>query len=162
MLYTFFEGESQYFFVCKDDANSKIVSTALELAKQNQVVIVTDDTDVAVILLHHRKEDLKDIFFMSGSKCCSIKVAQSRFGDIKEHLFMHAWTGCDSTSATFGKGKPTFTKLQKKLWKLQNVSDIMNDYWATENDVGEAAVVAFIEIYGGSLESNLTKLGYSP
>lgn len=62
MLSTFFEGESQYFFVCKGDADSKIVSTALELAKQNQVVIVTDDTDVAVILLHHRKEDLKDIF----------------------------------------------------------------------------------------------------
>ena len=38
----------------------------------------------------------------------------------------------------------------------------MNDYWATENDVGEAAVVAFIEIYGGSVESNLTKLRYSP
>ena len=75
---------------------------------------------------------------------------------------MHAWTGCDYTSATFGKGKSTFIKVQKKLWKLQNVSDIMNDYWATENDVGEAAVVAFIEIYGGTVESNLTKLRYSP
>ena len=52
-------------------------------------------------------------------------------------------------------------KLLKKSWKLQNVSDIMNDYWVTENDVDEAAVVAFIEIYGGRMESNLTKVRYS-
>ena len=52
-------------------------------------------------------------------------------------------------------------KLLKKSWKLHNVSDIMNNYWATENDVTEAAVPAFIEIYGGSMESNLTKLRYS-
>ena len=37
----------------------------------------------------------------------------------------------------------------------------MNNYWATENDVGEAALATFIEIYGGSVESNLTKLKYS-
>ena len=50
------------------------------------------------------------------------------------------------------------------LWKRktkQNVSDIMNDYWVTENDVGEAAVAAFIEIYGGRMESNLTKVRYN-
>ena len=69
--------------------------------------------------------------------------------------------GCGSTSATFGKGKPAFMKLLKKSWKLHNVSDIMNNYWATENDVTEAAVTAFVEIYGGSMESNLTKLRYS-
>ena len=104
----------------------------------------------------------KIYFFISGNKYWSIKDAQCRSGDIKEHLlFIHAWSGCDSTSATFGKGKPTFTKLLKKSWKLQNVSDIMNKYWVTENDVSEAAIAAFIEIYGGSAESNLTKLRYS-
>ena len=76
-------------------------------------------------------------------------------------MFIHASSGCDSTSAIFGKGKPIFMKLLKKSWKLQNVSDIVNDYWVTENDVDEAAVVAFIEIYGGRMESNLTKVRYS-
>ena len=32
---------------------------------------------------------------------------------------------------------------------------------SSEVAVGEAAVEAFIEIYGGSVESNLTKLRYS-
>ena len=143
MLSISFIANSQDVFVCKGDANSEIALTALELAKENQMVVVADGTDVAVMLLYHLKENLKDIFFMSGNKCWSIKDAQCRFGDIKEHLlFIHAWSGCDSTSATFSKGKPTFLKLLKKSWKLQNVSDIMNEYWATENDVGEAAVAA--------------------
>ena len=162
LLPTSFMADSQDLCVCKGDADSKIASTALELTKENQMLIVADDTDVAVLLLHHWNEDLKDIFFMNGNKCWSIKDTQYRFGDIKEHLlFIHLWSGCDSTYATFGKEKPTFMKLLKKSWKPQNVSDIMNYYWATENDVCEAAVAALIEIYCGSVESNLTKLRYT-
>ena len=148
-----------FLFAKEGDADSKIASTTLELAKKNQVVVVADDPDVAVMLLHHWEEDLKDIFFMSGNKCWSIKDAQRRLGDIKDHLlFIDAWSECDSTSAAFGKGKPTFMELLLKMsWKLQNVSDIINDYWSMEN-VGEAAVAPFIEIYGGSAESDLTKL----
>ena len=72
---------------------------------------------------------ISKIFFLSGNKCWSIKDAKRRFGDTKEHLlYIDAWSDSDSTSATFGKGRPTFMKLLKKLWKLQNVSDIMNDY----------------------------------
>ena len=79
LLSTSFIADSQDVFVYKGDADSKIASTALELTKENQVVVVTDDTDVPVMLLHHCKEDLKDIFFMSGNKRWSIKDAQCRF-----------------------------------------------------------------------------------
>ena len=154
-----FKADSQDVFVCKGDANSKIASTALEFAKEKKWLLWL----MTQLLQLCWKEDLKDIFFMSGNKCWSIKDAQCRFGDIKEHLlFIHAWSGCNSTSATFGKGKPAFMKLLKKSWKLQNVSNIMNVYWALENDVGESAIAAFIELYGGNVESDLTKLRYRP
>ena len=42
-----------FLFAKEGDADSKIASTTLELAKKNQVVVVADDTDVAVMLLHH-------------------------------------------------------------------------------------------------------------
>ena len=143
-----------FLFAKEGDADSKIASTTLELAKKIKWLLWLM-TDIAVMLLHHWEEDLKDIFFISGNKCWSIKDAQRRLGDI---LFIDAWSECDSTSATFGKGKLTFMELLLKMsWKLQNVSDIINDYWSMEN-VGEAAVAPFIEIYGGSAESNLTKL----
>ena len=40
-----------FLFAKEGDADSKIASTALELAKENQVVVVADDTDVAVMQL---------------------------------------------------------------------------------------------------------------
>ena len=98
LLSTSFKADSQHVFVCKGDADSKIGSTALELAKENEVIVVVDDTDVAVMLLHHWKEYLKAIFVMSGNKYWSIKDAECRFGDTKEHLpFLNVWSGCDST-----------------------------------------------------------------
>ena len=42
-LSTSFKADSEDVFVCKVDTNSKIASTALELAKENQVVVVADD-----------------------------------------------------------------------------------------------------------------------
>ena len=91
LLSTFFKADSQDVFACKGDGDSKIASIDLELAKENQVVVVADDTDVAVMLLHQWKEDLKDTFFMSENKCWSIKNAQCKSGDISEYLlFIHA------------------------------------------------------------------------
>ena len=40
-----------FLFAKEGDADSKIASTALELAKEDQVVVVADDTDLAVIQL---------------------------------------------------------------------------------------------------------------
>ena len=40
-----------FLFAKEGDADSKIASTALELAKENQEVVVADDTDVAVMQL---------------------------------------------------------------------------------------------------------------
>ena len=83
-----FKADSQDVFVCKGDANSKIASTALEFAKEKKWLLWL----MTQLLQLCWKEDLKDIFFMSGNKCWSIKDAQCRFGDIKEHLlFIHAW-----------------------------------------------------------------------
>ena len=78
--------------------------------------------------------------------------------DLKKHLlFIHAWSGCDSTSAILGKGKPSFLKLVKKSTVVQSASDTMSDYWATK-EVGHAAVKIFTELYGGTTESSLRKM----
>ena len=37
-------------------------------------------------------------------------------------LFVHAWSGCDTTSATFGQG---ITDLPKKLNESQQISSLM-------------------------------------
>ena len=39
-------------FPCRGNLDTKIVSTALELTKEFNVIVVVDDTDVAVMFLH--------------------------------------------------------------------------------------------------------------
>ena len=73
-------------------------------------------------------------------------------------LFIHAWSGCDSTSSILGKGKPTFMKMVQKLKDIQTASEIMTDYWATEKEVGEATVKIFLEMYVGTKDSSSRKL----
>ena len=73
---------------CDADADTKIVSTALEFAildEGRDVVFVAGDTDIAVMILYHWKEELGDI------------QAAERLGDLREHvLLVHAWSSCDT------------------------------------------------------------------
>ena len=96
MLSTSVKADSQDVFVCKGDADSKIASAALDLAKENQAVAVADDTCCSYVVTSLEGRSQRYIF-MGGNKCWSIKDIQCAFGDIKEHLlFIHAWSGCDS------------------------------------------------------------------
>ena len=156
LLSEYLTKDNQDVYICNGDAYTKIVATCLEIAKDVPVVVVADDTDVAVMLLYHWSEDIHEVFFLQerGKKCWSIREAQLELIDVKENLlFIHAWSGCDSTSAILGKGKPSFYNLVKKSSVMQGISDTISDYWATRTEVGQASVKAFIQLYGGKSES---------
>ena len=130
----------------------KVVSTALDASKEKPVTVVADDTDVAVMLIYHWNEELSDIYFHKerGDKCWSIREALKSLSSIKQHiLFIHAWSGCDSVSAIFGKGKPSFFKLVSKSISMQAVSETISDHWATSEEVSDASLKAFKELYRG-------------
>ena len=149
--------------VCTGDADTKIVSTALEVANESEVTVVADDTDVAVMLLYHWKEKLFDIKFYTerGKKGWSMRESQAPLSLIKQHLlFIHAWSGCDSTSSIYGKGKQSFFKLVTKSSSMQAIAETISDYWATPEEVEEASVKAFKELYGGKVNDTLTKMRY--
>ena len=64
-----------------------------------------------------------------------------RLDKVKDHiLFIHAVTGCDTTSAPYGKGKKSFLNQILKSKVLQFLSMTMQGIWAEQNEVGEAAV----------------------
>ena len=146
LLSDFLTRDGQVVHICKGDADTKIVATALVLANESNIIAIADDTDVATMLLHHWKDHLSDIYFLQergggGGKCWSIKDAVQQTTS-KDHLLsIHAWSGYDSTSSILGKGKPSFMKMVQK-------SEIVTDYWATEKDVGEAAVKIIVKMYG--------------
>ena len=130
LLKNAFVADGHTVTVCKGDADAIIVKEALDSVANGNVVVVADDTDVAVMLLYHWKENQSDIFLLQETlgKCWSINDTSKRIEDIKEHLlFIHAWSGCDSTSSVFGKGKPSFLNLVRKSELLQCASRTMTD-----------------------------------
>jgi len=64
---------------CTGDADSTIVKTALTYAeaKSSIVTVVADDTDIAVMLVHHWNNNMSDLYFLQErwSRAWSIKTA---------------------------------------------------------------------------------------
>ena len=58
---------------------------------------------------------------------------------LKSHLlFLHAWSGCDTTSATFGHGKTSLLKRIKESKEMQQISSLMSEHSATAEQIGKA------------------------
>ena len=68
-----------------------------------------DDTDIAVMLIRHWNDSMQEIVFNSpqAKKSWSIKESSMALTPEWNNLmtFIHAVSGCDTTSAVFGLGK---------------------------------------------------------
>ena len=101
---------------CAGEADNEIARLAINFSSENSgpCVVVADDTDIAVMLLYHWTSNMADIFFLQerSNQVWSVKESQRTVKDLKEHLlFLHSWTGCDSTSAICGKTKVAVAKI---------------------------------------------------
>ena len=95
------------------DAYTQIVAAALEFATKDEtrsVTVVANDTNILVLLMFHWESNM-NIFMLSDagkkqSECWNIANLVSSAGDsvINHLLFIHAWSGCDTTSAIYGQG----------------------------------------------------------
>ena len=69
LLGRYLQADSQIVHNSTGDADTMIVTCALQFASQGQEVnTVADDTDILVLLMHHWKQDMADIFFQSEAK----------------------------------------------------------------------------------------------
>ena len=114
-----------------NDADTLIVKCAIELSLAGNVcAVIADDTDILVLLMYYFQPHMADIFLFSiaskhsksGQKIASLKnVIDATDPFIKENiLFAHAWSGCNTTSSTYGHGKFTILKhLKKKIKKFE-------------------------------------------
>ena len=147
---------------CDDDADTIIAATAIEYASSSDVTVVADDTDVILLLVHHFQNSMKNVYFRSdkASKTWNVRdIVRHLSPVLKEHiLFIHAWSGCDTTSAIFGQGKTSFCKKMKTSAKLQALSKRISDPAAAEDDVIQAGLQVFLHTYGGEKVESLTKL----
>ncbi|KYN08839.1 hypothetical protein ALC57_19060, partial [Trachymyrmex cornetzi] len=114
-----------------EDADADIVNTSIEIAKNNQtVVIVGQDIDL-LVLLHQLNPKNYDIYFQKSgpgnvkdlfytSNCFKHKSVKNVVA------FLHGFSGCDTISAFAGKGKKTTVKA---LLSTKNLSTLANVFY---------------------------------
>ena len=164
MLSQYLKYDGNEVINCSDDADSIIGHTPLDLATtgEKEVVLIADDTDILVMLTYHWKSKMKNIIFFQQKMLRGWNIASLflRLDKVKDHiLFAHTMTGCDTTSAPYGKGKKSFLNKILKSKILQSLSMTMQDIWAEQSEVGEAAVRCFVEMYASEKnDETLTSL----
>ena len=143
------------------DADRLIVLKALDVADTCAAsVLVGEDTDL-LIMLTVLSDPEKDIKIMPGRKGHPDKVYSSAAprsalgGMVDILLFVHAATGCDTTSAVYHKGKRVpFRKLQAQP-ALCTAVQVFNDPQSSKNAVAAAGEAFLCVVYGGKIDDNL-------
>ena len=144
------------FDSAKQDAD---VQTTVASAQTKHTILVGDDTDLLVLLLHP-DIDANNIFVPPENTQTSKteKVWFYNSARLGEHLlFMHAIFGCETTSRLFGLGKGiVVTKLSDShFYKSAETFTKKN---VSKEDVIFVGDTALVLLYGGSCAEGLDSL----
>ena len=114
------------------DADVQIVKAAVLSSLTRSTTLIGEDTDLLVLLLHYMQQANKDLYFRSdkanADKLYHINELKIVLGEklCSQLLFLHAYTGCDTTSRIFGVGKKSvFHKLVKGDATLKDSNPIL-------------------------------------
>ena len=163
------DGHSIY--QAKNDADTLIVARALNLCCNYLTVVVSDDTDVLVLMVHHFHEDMRELYFFSEASArskeavcnTSISAAKENLGHHLSNrlLFAHTWSGCDATSAIFGQGKSVIIKQLRKCEDVQEIADVFLQDENSQANVESAGIKLLIKMYLGREGDTLNELRYA-
>ena len=151
-----------------EDADTMIVRCALQYANEgSEVNVVADDIDVLVLLMYHWNQNMQSIYFLPKARK-DLKIW--RISDLVRQAvpivtsylpFLHAWSGCDTTSTTYGQGKVCQMKKIKQSKDVQMIAELIMDHSATTEQVGEVGVQLFVIVFGEKQSDSLNTIGYA-
>src|ERR1700761_7119678 len=75
-------------------------------------------------------------------------------------LFLHAFTGCDTTCALFRQGKMKMLYVLSKQPDLLEVATTFLNYDATHEEIASAGNKCLVALYGGGEDDPLNALRY--
>lgn len=151
------------------DADVDIVKAAVSSSRTRSTTLIGEDTDLLTLLLHHGVTGSKELYFRSDKDkgkptVYNIRVLRSLLGDkvCTDLLFVHAFTGCDTTSRIFGVGKKSvFQKVIKGDSVLRNCSRVFCAPNAEQVDIENAGCKAMVSLFNGTISDSLASLRYS-
>ena len=158
LLAKYFTEEGHKIYQCDGDADTTIVDVALKCALTKEAVtVVAEDTDILILLLYFWNKEMSNVSMRSeprkGQELKEFNIGQmaKKLNEniVKHVLFIHAWGGCDTTSAIFNQGKNKIMKLVESgdddIIKICSVFYQAN---ATQDEIGEAGIKLFAIMIG--------------
>lgn len=146
----------------RGDADCDIVQAAIAASEFQSTTLIGEDTDLLILLLYHSKPERKCLYYRSDKSKSQIRVyninkLKCLLGNelCSLLLFVHAFTGCDTTSRIFGIGKKVlFQKISKGI--------AFTEPGQKSDTIEENGLKAMILLFGGKVTSDtLTSLRHS-
>lgn len=137
------------------DAGRLIVITVIaESIQHYKVVIVGEDVDLVVPIIGLTSADQNIHFFKQGrGKTVDVIYSSEENAAKKETiLFAHAFTGCDTTSAIFQRGKNSIFHLFRKKPNLLKDIRVFYDPEASRQSIDDVGERLMLALYGVPIE----------
>lgn len=137
-----------------DDADTLIFKTAIEKSEENaNVAIIGEDVDLMVLLMALTPPERQILIIKPSHGNVERKVYSSNDlqseGLTNSILFLHAFSGGDTTSASYRKAKIKSVNLfRKHPAELQGIADVFNSPSSSHEAVAEAGNRMFLKLYG--------------
>lgn len=150
------------------DAAVDIVKAAIKASQHQPTTLIGEDTDLLVLLLYYAKTSSRGLYFRSDKskvpKVYDIGEMKKVLGSdlCSQLLFIHAFTGCDTTSRIFSVGKKSaFQKLvngESTLQTCANGFTLPNQAKSVIEDLGSKAMAV---MFGGKNTDALASLRFN-
>ena len=135
----------------QEEADTRLLLHAYHASQSSadrDVVIKSPDTDVAILCIKHSCSIKSKLFFATGTKnknrIIDIKEVAHRLGRsmCDPIVGLHALTGCDTTSAFYGKGKrKAYKMLKNDEQALVTLSKLGESYSLSQQLIDEIEVI---------------------
>ncbi|KAG7169069.1 hypothetical protein Hamer_G018838 [Homarus americanus] len=144
-----------------------IVKAAVKASHQ-LTTLIGEDTDLLILLLYYAEANNRGLYFRSDkstvAKVNNISEMKQVLGSdmCSQLLFIHAFTGCDTTSRIFSVGKKSaFQKLVNGELTIQTCANVFllpNQANSVIEDLGSKAMAV---LFGGKSTDSLASLRYN-
>src|SRR5688572_11493360 len=128
-----------------------IVTTAIEKSETTTVAVIGEDVELAVLLMAKTPADPDILLVKPGRGKVQTNVystQQMQQLGLKDILFLHAFTGCDTISAAFRKSKVGFIRLYQKHPDIRKAAEFFSSPFSSQAGVGEAGHKCILRLYG--------------
>ena len=151
------------------DADYDIVQAAIAVSEYKTTTLIGEDTDLLILLLHHMDSHKKTLYFRSDKKSkeqrvYNINTLKECLGQqlCSQLLFIHAFTGCDTTSRVFGMGKkPFFQKVAKGDEQLKSCALAFTKPGQTADTIEQHGNQSMVLLFSGKQTDFLASLRHS-